>query len=126
MSPKIKLLSQFQFLDDFEIFFIIGFAQVVQQFPAGRDQRQQTFAGMIVFLVCLEMFGQIADPFGQNRYLHFGRTRVLVIYLKPADQFLLGFLGNAHNFLLIDYAKLEHILPEKNTLVNKQRQISPF
>jgi hypothetical protein len=122
----MKLLSQFQFLDDLEIFVIIGLAQVIQQLLAGRDQHQQAFAGMIVLLVRLEMLGQIPDPFGQNRYLHFGRTRVLVIYLKPADQFLLGFLGNAHNFLLIIYAKLEHILPEKNTLVNKQRQINPF
>jgi hypothetical protein len=100
MSPRIKLLSQFQFLDDLQIFVIIGSAQVIQKLLPGRNHGQQAFAGMVVLLMGLEMLSQIPDSFGQNRYLHFGRTRILVIYLKPTDQFLLGFLRNAHNFLL--------------------------
>jgi hypothetical protein len=51
--------------------------------------------------VGLEMLGQTADPLGQDSDLNFRRTGVLVVYLKATDQLLLGFLGNAHKFLLL-------------------------
>ena len=55
---------------------------------------------MIVLLVCLEMFREVRDPRGQNRYLDFGRADVSFADCEFADQ--LGFFAGTyrHRFLL--------------------------
>jgi hypothetical protein len=54
-------------------------------------QLQQAPPGMMVFLVSLEMFGEIADAFTEQRYLHFWRTGIGLMRLEILYYFLFPF-----------------------------------
>ena len=55
---------------------------------------------MEVFLVDFEVFGKLADSLGENCYLHFRRTCVVVVSLILSyDRLLLVFLDQWDNLL---------------------------
>ena len=55
---------------------LVGALEVIEQLAALRDHLEQAAPRMIVLHMGLEVIGQGGDPFGQDRDLHLGRTRV--------------------------------------------------
>ena len=70
----IKSVAQFQFLRNRLITAHIRVVQIIQQTSALADHHQQPAARAVVFLVGLQMFGQMIDALGQQRDLHVRRT----------------------------------------------------
>ena len=44
--------------------------EVVEQTSALRDHLEQAAPRVVIFLVCLEMLGQLLDPLAEQRDLH--------------------------------------------------------
>ena len=61
--------------------------QVVQQSPAPRHHDQQSPAGVMIFLVGLEVLGKLLDPMAQDGNLHFRRAAVIVVQLVLGNYF---------------------------------------
>ncbi len=77
VAPLIfGLLSQIQPAQQRAIPFQITVLEIIQQAAAMADHLQQTATGMMIFLVILQMLGQLVDPVGQNGDLNFRRTCV--------------------------------------------------
>ena len=55
----------------FDITFEVLFAEVVQQTASAADHCHQTPAGAVIFLVGSQMLGQVFNPLGEQRDLHF-------------------------------------------------------
>src|SRR3954452_4358290 len=70
--------AQAEALDERPVPVCVGLGQVVQQPATTTDQQEQPPPAVVVVLVLLEVLGQVADPAGQHRDLHLGRTGVLV------------------------------------------------
>jgi hypothetical protein len=85
------LAAQAQRADQGLIAAFVGLLQVVEQRAALRDQLQQAAARVVVLLVGLEVLGEVGDPFGQDRHLHFGRPGVALGTGVGVDQFGLAF-----------------------------------
>ena len=86
----LELFPQAQSFYDASVPFDVLLHQVVQQTPALADHFQQAPAGMMVLLVVLQVFGQIADPFGQDGDLDFRRSGILFIDPIGFDEFFLS------------------------------------
>ena len=91
-----RLAAQTQGGDDRGIARFIGLLQMVQKAAALRDQLQQAAARVVVLLVGLEVFREVGDPLGEDRDLHFRRTRVAFRAGMGSDDFGLAFNGNRH------------------------------
>src|SRR5215467_4781189 len=74
--------------------------EVFQEAAAPADEHEQAAAGVVVFLVGLEVIGQAVDPLGEKRDLHFRRARVAVVRLELLDETLLLVDGQPHAKLL--------------------------
>src|SRR5919107_5364486 len=70
--------AQAEPLDERPVPVDVGLGQVVQQPATTTDQQEQPPPAVVVVLVLLEVLGQVADPAGQHRDLHLGRTGVLL------------------------------------------------
>jgi hypothetical protein len=77
----LVLLPETQTLDYGSVAFHIIFFDIIQQSSSLADQFQQAAPGVMIFLVRLEMLGQIFDPRAQQGNLYFGRTGILLV--KP-------------------------------------------
>ncbi len=64
---------------------------------------------MVVLVVILEVFGQVADTLCEDRDLYFRTARVVVVAGVILDNLLFCFGGNRHNIslLLSDIGKVE-------------------
>ena len=65
--------------------------QIIKQTPTLRDHLQQASAGMVVFLVRLEMLGEFVDSLAQQRNLDRGRTRVRLVCSKVGNDLFFRF-----------------------------------
>jgi hypothetical protein len=77
----LVLLPETQTLDYVSVAFHIIFFDIIQQSSSLADQLQQTAPGVVIFLVRLEMLGQIFDSRAQQGNLYFGRAGIL--FVKP-------------------------------------------
>ena len=73
---SLTLFTDTQFGDDGTVSFDIGFRQVVEQVPPFTDHFKQAAPGMVVFLIDLEMLGQIVDAPCEEGNLNFRGTGV--------------------------------------------------
>src|SRR6056297_506209 len=73
---------------------------VVEEFPALGDELQKATAGVVVFLVGLEVLGQRRDPRGQDRHLDIGRAGIAVLRREFLDDLRLFFSRYRHRGLL--------------------------
>ena len=82
-----RLLANAQLADHVPVKVRIGRLQVVQQTAALAYQHQQTAPGGMVLLMRLEVFGQFANSFAENRDLHLGTSGIGVMGAKARDNF---------------------------------------
>src|SRR5579871_5120903 len=75
---------------------LVRLAEIVEQRAAGLHELQQAPARMVVLDVALEMFGQVANAFRQDRNLNLRRTRVAGLGGTCLDDFRFAFGGNRH------------------------------
>jgi hypothetical protein len=71
---------------------------VIEQPAASANQHQQPSAGMMIFLVNLQMFGKVGNAVGQKAYLHFWRSRIGLVQFEFFDQYLLILCCKSHFF----------------------------
>ncbi len=76
-----RLLAETQPADQFGVTARVLGLEVVKETPPLPDELQQPTSRVMVFRMDLKMLGQIADPFTQDRDLHFGRTGVCPVHL---------------------------------------------
>src|SRR4051794_19582822 len=77
-GPLDVLAAQAESLDERAVPSDVGLRQVVQQAATTPDQQEQAPPAVVVVLVHLEVLGEVADPTGQHRDLHLGRTGVVL------------------------------------------------
>ena len=65
------LAAQFEATDDLVVFVELGTLQVVKELSAARGHRDQPAARVEVFPVRAQVVGEVGDPGGQKRDLHF-------------------------------------------------------
>ena len=73
------------------------------------DEQQQSASRVVIVLVQLEMFGQIGDPLGQQRDLSLRRTGVGVVQTVLAEDFLLLFGSERHEYNSIKKVREDHL-----------------
>lgn len=76
-------------------------AQVLEQPTPFTDQHQESTTRVVIFLVDLEMLGQIADSLREDRDLHFRGSRIAFMRGVLLDQAFFGFVRNAQRLLPI-------------------------
>ena len=80
--------------------------QVVQQATTLADHHQQAAARVEILVVRREMLGEVLDPLGENRNLHFRRTRVAFLGRVLGNDFFLAFGRDRHRYSPIVRAPL--------------------
>jgi hypothetical protein len=97
-TPKSGLLAQLELLGDGLVTGGVGGVEIIQQPPALADHDQQSTAGAVILLVCLEMLGEVVDTLGEERDLHVSGTGILCVELEIFDcRLLIG--HNAYSFV---------------------------
>jgi hypothetical protein len=86
----LSLFSYSKLLDNVAVPIDIAPFQVIQQSATLAYHFEQPAAGMVVFLVKLEVVSKIADLFAEDGYLHLRRPRVRGVQLVIIDE--TGFL----------------------------------
>jgi len=65
--------------------------EIIQETAALADHHEQAAAGTMVFLIVLEVLGQVIDALGQQRNLHIGRTGIPLVQLEILNRFRFRF-----------------------------------
>src|SRR5690606_24274908 len=89
-AERSTLLAKAELRDERAIACLVLALEIIEQRAALVDQHQQAAARMIVLGVRLEMFGEVGDPFGQDRDLHLGAARVVLRAGVVLDDLLLA------------------------------------
>jgi hypothetical protein len=64
LAPKAKLG------DDGSVALYVVLLDIVQEIPSPTDQHQQPSSAVVIFLVHLEVLGEVLDAFGEERNLY--------------------------------------------------------
>src|SRR5271165_6885226 len=80
------LLADPQLSDHFAVAVRIVRLQVVEQAAALAHKHEQAAAGGMIFLMRLEVLGQLADPLAQNRDLDFRGTSIGIMGAEALNQ----------------------------------------
>jgi len=75
-------VAQLQFLGNRLVTAQIGILQVFQKAAALADHDQQPATRAVIFLIGLQVLGQMIDALRQQRDLHIGLPSVLAMQLK--------------------------------------------
>ena len=86
-----NLLTQFQLLGDRLVTGQVGVMQVVEQTAALANHHQKSTTRAVIFLVALQMLGQMVDALREQRDLHVCGTGVLLVRLECVDRLSFGF-----------------------------------
>src|SRR5665213_1259799 len=93
-------VTQPQTCDDRAVTARIGLFEIIQQAPPLPDHDEEAAPRMEILLMGAEMFGQVADPLGQNGDLHFRRTGIAFLAGVFLNDLLLAGQRNRHRVLL--------------------------
>jgi hypothetical protein len=99
LTVSFGLLAYAEFRNEILVPILIGRLDVVQQATTATNQFQQSTAGMMIFLVGLEVFRQVPNSFRQKSYLHVRRTGISVVSPELFYYFLLFCVRKWHPFL---------------------------
>jgi hypothetical protein len=80
--PKLRLLPQIQLVDYLLVALAFRAVEVIEQAAALRDHLQKAAPRRMVLRVGLKVFGQLRDPFRQQRDLDVSAARVLLMQLE--------------------------------------------
>ena len=80
-------MPQFQLLGDRLITGQVGVMQIVEQPAALADHHQKTTTGGVIFLVALQMLGQMVDALREQGNLHIRRSGIPLVQLKISNRF---------------------------------------
>ena len=75
------LPSDTKVFDDLEVAVVFRAFEVIEEFAAVVDHRDETAAGVVILGVGLEMLGEVFDAFGENGDLNVGGAGVLGVEL---------------------------------------------
>ena len=89
--PKIKRCAQLELFGDGLVTAHVRGLEIIQQAAALADHHQESAAGAVIFLVALQMLGQVVDALGEQRDLHVGGPGVLGVHLKCFNRLGLRF-----------------------------------
>ena len=95
-----KLFAKPQSFNDGAVSFDFLLHEVFQKTAALTNHFQKTTTGMMVFLVVLQVFCQIADAFRKNGNLDFRGSRVSFVDAVGFDQYLFSCRFQHNKFLL--------------------------
>src|SRR5260370_14345799 len=80
------LLADTKFADHVAVAVGVVRFEVIQQAAALADEHKETTARGVILFVGLEMLGQLANPFTQNRDLDLGGSRIGVVGAEALNQ----------------------------------------
>lgn len=115
----VGLLPEAEFLDDGAVALYVLLAHVVQEMATPAHEAQQPAAAREIFLVDLEVLGELHDALGQERDLHFGRPGIGVVFGVALNDFLLAFFGRRHSVHL-SWMLLEPSTPSVSRAAEKE------
>ena len=90
-QPYIKSMAQFQLFRDRLVSFAVRALQIIQKAATLANHHQQPATRTMVFLVALQMLGQMVNPLRQQRDLHVSRPGVVRVQLELFDGLRLRF-----------------------------------
>src|SRR5690606_25578198 len=92
------LAAQTQLFDDRLVAGDIAVLQIVEQPAALTDHLQKALARVVVFLVGLEVLGQVGDALGEDRNLNFRRTSVALALRVVFNERGFALCGHRHRY----------------------------
>src|ERR1041385_1394443 len=92
-AARIPSAAKSQVLHDLSVALDLRGFQVVEEPPALPHHAEEAAARCMIPLVNLEVLGQVVDLLGEERDLHFGRTRITFMRLELLDDAQLLLLG---------------------------------
>jgi hypothetical protein len=95
-EEELTLVAQLELLRNRLIPIHIDILQIIEQTAPLTDHHQQPPSGAMVFLVLLQMFGQMIDSLCQQRNLDVSRTCIFFVQLKIA--YCLRFCFHTYQF----------------------------
>lgn len=104
MLFKLALATQAQTLDQRLVTRFFLALDVVEQTTTLTHHDQQTAARVEVVLVLFHVLGEVLDPLGQDRDLHFRGTGVTGLKAVFSDEFRLAFYSNRHSVFSLSAA----------------------
>ena len=78
-AAQVLLLANAEFLDYVLVALGIVVLQVVEQAASLADHHQETAAGGVILIVCLEMVRQLTDPFAKHRDLNLRTPGIFLV-----------------------------------------------
>src|SRR5688500_13217724 len=91
---ELQLAAQPQTLDQRLVARFVRLLDVVEETAARRNHLQQAAAGMVVLAVQLEVFSEVGDTLGEDRYLDFRRAGIVLFGGVVLDERGLPLCGN--------------------------------
>ena len=96
LPSQTCVLAQAQLFDQSLITALIGLLQVIEQRTTRGDQLQQATTRVVVFLVGLEVLGEVGDPLRVDRHLHFSASSVAGRTAVGLDELSFALESNRH------------------------------
>src|SRR3990172_6775336 len=97
----LQSLPDAELLDQGLVAVLIDRLEIVEQATALPDELQEPAPAVVILLVRLEVLGEVRDAFAQQRHLHLGRARVLLVSPVLRDELGLLLLNHRHSLLLL-------------------------
>jgi len=97
----LRSLPDLKFLDERSVSFKVGSLKVFEELAPLSDDFQQTASGVCVLLMNLEVLGQIGDSLGEQGYLGFDRSGILVAIAILNHDLGLVLFGQCHLLYLL-------------------------
>lgn len=122
------LFAKAEFLDDCTVPVDVRLFEVSEQIPALTDHFQEAASRVMVFLVGLQVVGQIVNSLSQERDLHLRRARVTLVHCIGLDnRFFLCFQHICSTFYIY-FRKTQnkagvHLTKEADTLNPRNRLV---
>lgn len=88
---EILFQTQAQFCTESSVAFDVFATEIVQHVSALANHFQQAAAGMMVFLVGLQMFGKESDSLGEDSNLYFRRSGIAFVDCIGVNDFFFCF-----------------------------------
>ena len=90
------LAADTELLDDLLVAAFVAALDVIEELTTLGHELQKPTAGVVILDVRLEVFGEVGDPFSEDRDLHLRRTRVAGLGSVGLDNFSLAACRNRH------------------------------
>ena len=105
----VKLLTDTKLFDSSSVSLNVLLLEIVKKVSSLTDHLEQTASGVVVLLVCLEVFCEVADSLCKDSDLYLGRTCVGFVSSVSLDNGCLFVFSEQFTYLFPKYFRCKRI-----------------